>query len=104
MNDKDMAVKDELGETKANPMVAGEASPKKKKRRWQDLTRKQKKRSIVRGVLQFCLMLWSLWDIRHRTADQIKGSKRLWTALAFAQPVGPIAYLLFGRKKKAARY
>jgi hypothetical protein len=44
------------------------------------------------------LAAWALWDIRHRPADKIKGSKRWWTLAALVQPVGPIAYFVFGRK------
>jgi len=54
---------------------------------------------MVQGVIQFALMAWTLWDLAHRPADQIKGKKRLWVMAAFVQPVGPIAYLLFGRKR-----
>lgn len=71
----------------------------RKKRRWQDMSPKQKRRAGIRGVLQLALMIWTLRDIRQRDASQIKGSKRLWTIAAFVQPVGPIAYLIFGRKR-----
>ena len=35
----------------------------------------------------------------HRPADEIKGDRRLWTAVSFVNFVGPIAYFLFGRKR-----
>jgi hypothetical protein len=41
----------------------------------------------------------ALWDLAHRPASQIKGNKRVWAVFAFVQPVGPLAYLLFGRKR-----
>jgi hypothetical protein len=50
------------------------------------------------GVIQFVLLVAALADIRRRPADKIKGSKRFWTAVAFVNFVGPIAYFLFGRK------
>lgn len=71
----------------------------RKSRKWRDLTPRQKRRMGIRGVLQFALMVWALRDIRSRDDNQINGSKRLWTIAAFVQPVGPIAYLIFGRKR-----
>jgi hypothetical protein len=91
MNDTDKGVNlEEAGEDKGGG---------KKKRRWQDMTPKQKRRFGVRGAIQMALMVWTLRDISRRDASQIKGSKRLWTLFAFVQPVGPIAYLIFGRKR-----
>jgi Phospholipase_D-nuclease N-terminal len=73
-------------------------SPRSKKQ-WKDLSSGRKRRIAIQGMIQVALAAWALWDIRHRPADRIKGSKRLWTLAAFVQPVGPVAYFLFGRKK-----
>jgi hypothetical protein len=67
--------------------------------RWRHMTGKRKARMAIRGPLQLALTLWTLRDIRRRSDDQIKGSKRFWTIFAFVQPVGSIAYLLFGRQR-----
>lgn len=67
-------------------------------KQWKDLTKAQKSGIIVLGVVQFTLMGAALWDIRHRPADEIKGSKQMWTAAAFINFFGPIAYFLVGRK------
>jgi hypothetical protein len=69
-----------------------------KRPNWKELSEGQKARIVLQIVAQVALLVWALWDIRHRPDDRIKGSKRIWTLLAFAQPVGPVAYLLFGRK------
>ncbi len=66
---------------------------------WHDLSRRQKTSIVVQGALQLALMSWTLWDVRRRDPEKLNGSKRLWTALAFVQPFGPIAYLPFGRKR-----
>ena len=39
----------------------------------------------------------NLIDIRRRPAADIRGSKRVWTALAFVNFIGPLAYFRFGR-------
>jgi hypothetical protein len=66
---------------------------------WHDLSQRQKTGIVVQGTLQLALMAWTLWDVRRRDPAKLNGSKRLWTALAFVQPLGPIAYFFFGRKR-----
>ncbi|GIK36375.1 MAG: hypothetical protein BroJett011_02080 [Chloroflexota bacterium] len=69
-----------------------------KQKHWQDLTSSQKIVVILLGFLQFVLLIAALRDIRRRPAEQINGSKRLWTLAAFVNFVGPLAYFIFGRK------
>jgi hypothetical protein len=76
-----------------------EGAKRKNSLNWQSMSGKQRGRIIAQGVIQFALLIWTLWDLRHRSADKIKGSKRFWTLFAFVQPIGPISYLLFGRKR-----
>ena len=68
-------------------------------RQWKDLPPARQRRLIITGLVQLTLTSLALWDLAHRPGSQIKGNKRLWTVLAFVQPVGPLAYLLFGRKR-----
>jgi hypothetical protein len=74
----------------------GPLAPKKQ---WKDLSSKRRARIFVQAAIQLALTALALRDLRHRPADQVKGSKRLWALVAFVQPVGPIAYFVFGRKK-----
>jgi hypothetical protein len=69
------------------------------RRKWNDLSTGQKRVTILGGVLQMTLLVAALRDLRRRTPDELNGSKRLWTAAAFVNFVGPISYFLFGRKK-----
>lgn len=99
MEGEDRDSNEEPGETNTGTEhITGKAMGKK--RRWRDMTGKRKARMALRGPLQLALTIWTLRDIRRRSDDQIKGSKRFWTILAFVQPVGFIAYLLFGRQKQ----
>jgi hypothetical protein len=66
---------------------------------WNDLTTGQRRGIVLAGIIQVALLVAALTDIRRRPADAIHGSKLLWTALAFVNFVGPIAYFLFGRKR-----
>jgi hypothetical protein len=66
---------------------------------WNDLTSSQKGALSVAGVVQTMLLVLALVDLRRRPAEQINGSKRLWTMVAFINFVGPISYFLLGRKR-----
>ncbi len=68
-------------------------------KQWQDFTDRQKRGIVVLGALQIALLVAALIDIRRRPAEEINGSKRLWTMVVFINGVGPIAYFLFGRKQ-----
>ena len=70
-----------------------------KKKRWDDLTVTQRIGVVLLGTLQFVLLAAALWDIRRRSADEIAGSKAMWTAAVFVNFIGPIAYFLVGRKR-----
>jgi hypothetical protein len=69
------------------------------RKKWSDFTREQKAASIIAGLVQLVLLALALWDIRHRSPEEIRGDKRLWTAVCFVNYVGPLAYFLFGRKR-----
>ena len=68
---------------------------------WSDLTARQKAPFVLRGIVQFALLAAALADIYCRPAEEIRGSKWLWSAVAFVNfiGIGPIAYFLFGRKR-----
>jgi hypothetical protein len=70
-----------------------------RQKRWSDLTSAQRISIVLLGTFQLLLLFASLWDIRQRSADEINGSKQVWTAAVFVNFIGPIAYFLFGRKR-----
>jgi hypothetical protein len=69
------------------------------KKQWSDLSPQKRMTFSLIGLLQVALLVAALIDIRRRPAEQIKGSKKLWTLVAFINFVGPITYFVFGRKK-----
>lgn len=69
------------------------------RRRWADLGPRQRTLLGTATIVQFALLAAALVDIRRRPDDQIKGSKRVWTALSFINFVGPVSYFVFGRRK-----
>jgi len=54
---------------------------------------------IVQAVINLLLIIWAVRDLRRRSASEINGNKKVWMLAAFAPPVGPIVYFLFGRKR-----
>ncbi|MFN8596797.1 MAG: PLD nuclease N-terminal domain-containing protein [Anaerolineae bacterium] len=54
---------------------------------------------LVRGAINAALVIWTLYDIRQRSDAELNGKRNVWLIAAFAPPIGPIAYLLFGRKR-----
>ncbi len=74
---------------------------KSRKKRWSDMSRGQQVATVLGSVVQVTLLAAALWDIAHRPAAGIKGSKKAWAAASFVNFIGPIAYFAFGRKRAA---
>ena len=56
-------------------------------------------RAAGQGLINLALLIWAVRDLRHRRDDEINGRRKIWRLAVFAPPFGPIAYLLFGRKR-----
>ena len=70
-----------------------------RRNRWSELSGRQRTALVVDGVVQVSLSVATLVDLRRRPSTQIRGSRRLWTAAAFVNFVGPLAYFTFGRRR-----
>ena len=68
------------------------------RRKWSDFSAGQQSAIALGAILEFTLLAAALWDIWHRPAEEIKGSRRLWTLASLVSFVGPISYFVFGRK------
>ncbi|QIK75850.1 PLDc N-terminal domain-containing protein [Nocardioides piscis] len=69
------------------------------KKSWADMTPTQKKLVVVAGVLEVAATAWCANDLRHRPASLVRGPKALWGPALSVQPFGPIAYVVWGRKR-----
>jgi hypothetical protein len=67
------------------------------KRKWSDLSPTQQKVTAIAGVLEVVATTAMLVDLARRPASTVRGSKALWRTLSVVQPVGPLAYFVFGR-------
>lgn len=68
------------------------------KRRWADLSSSQKVALVAVAALQVGLLVAALWDLAHRSADEVRGDRRMWAGLVFINWIGPLAYFTIGRK------
>jgi len=74
-----------------------------KKQKWNDLSPKTRKLIVAGAVFEGILKLMALVDLKRRPANEVKGTKATWAlAVVFANSVGavPIAYLLWGRRRR----
>jgi Phospholipase_D-nuclease N-terminal len=70
------------------------------RRRWSELSGRQKGAIVAAAVAQQALAAATLWDLRRRPSAQVRGSKKLWVAAAFVNFVGPLAYFTVGRRRE----
>ena len=70
------------------------------KKKWSERSPRSRRLITITGVIDLALRVATRVDLRRRPAEQIKGSKRLWTALAFVNIIGPLAYFAFGRRRQ----
>lgn len=58
--------------------------------------------AVAQRIILLALVIWAIRDIQRRRDDELNGDRKIWTLAAFAPPIGPIAYFLFGRKRSAS--
>jgi hypothetical protein len=66
--------------------------------RWNDLTPAQRGVVVAGTAVEVVLTTVALVDLARRPGDQVRGPKLAWLAVCAVQPVGPIAYLVVGRR------
>lgn len=57
--------------------------------------------ALVLAETGLAVLTWR--DLRHRPADQIRGSKRFWRVVSTINPGNSVAYWLIGRKYRRSR-
>ena len=73
------------------------------KKKWSDLSQRQRRLLVVAGLAEACLKFAMLIDIKRRPADQIRGPKWMWRALAVVNLIGPVSYFALGRRPRPQR-
>jgi hypothetical protein len=69
------------------------------KKSWGDMTPTQKKLVVAVAIAEVAVTTWCARDLKARPAHLVRGPKLLWGPALSVQPVGPIAYVLWGRKR-----
>ncbi len=69
------------------------------KKRWRQLSARQRAGVVSAGSVQVGLLAAALADLRRRPAERVNGSKAVWTAVSFINFLGPLAYFAFGRRR-----
>jgi hypothetical protein len=67
-------------------------------KQWADLSPAQKRAVYVGGAVEVVLTGIALRDLARRPSAHVRGPKAVWALACFVQPVGPVAYLLVGRR------
>ncbi len=71
-------------------------------RQWSELSERERSAIVTGGVVEVILTAIAAVDLYRRPQDEIRGPKPLWWPAIFVQPFGPVAYLLFGRRRATA--
>jgi hypothetical protein len=70
-----------------------------RKRRWSELSTGERIALVAAATAEVALTATALLDLAKRPATQVRGPKVMWALGCFVQPVGPVAYLRFGRRR-----
>ncbi|MGZ4590648.1 MAG: PLD nuclease N-terminal domain-containing protein [Actinomycetes bacterium] len=68
-------------------------------KRWNELTKTQQRALVAGSAVEVLLTAIALVDLARRPAGRVRGAKGWWVLAVFVQPVGPIAYLVYGRAR-----
>jgi hypothetical protein len=68
-------------------------------RRWSDLSPREKAGLLTLASIELALTATAVVDLYRRQPDMVRGPRALWWPAIFIQPVGPVAYLAFGRRR-----
>jgi Phospholipase_D-nuclease N-terminal len=72
------------------------------KKKWSELSGPQRAVTVTLSAVEVALTGIALVDLVKRPPGQVRGPKGLWAVGVFIQPVGPIAYLAWGRHAAGA--
>jgi hypothetical protein len=67
------------------------------RRQWRDLSPWQRTMTLVLAPVEVALTVAAAVDLARRPAGKVHGPKELWWLGIVVQPVGPVAYLTWGR-------
>ena len=78
--------------------AAGDSGGRRKKR-WSELSTWQQRAIVLGGIAELVMTTFALRDLARRPRRQVRGWKPMWLLACVVQPVGPILYLVAGRRR-----
>ena len=78
--------------------AVGKVERVKRNPRWEELSAAKRRAIVVASAIELALTAVALVDLARRPKALVRGPKRRWALVCFVQPVGPITYLVFGRR------
>lgn len=73
------------------------------KKRWRDLTDRQRAAILVVASVELSLTATAAVDLWRAPAERVRGDRRLWWPVLLVQPFGPLLYLLLGRRRRGGK-
>jgi hypothetical protein len=70
-----------------------------RRRQWSDLTTTQQALVVAGSAVEITLTTIAVADLARRPRSLVRGPRWAWGLALSLQPVGPIAYLLVGRRR-----
>jgi hypothetical protein len=70
-----------------------------RRRRWAELTPRQRTLTLFAGSVQLALAAMAWADLARRPATEVNGPKPLWAAVIAVNILGPLAYQRWGRRR-----
>lgn len=74
----------------------------RKRRGMRELGPRQRAMMGMAALVQFALLTAAQIDLLRRPSDDVRGSKWGWRAATLVNFIGPLAYFIFGRRKRQA--
>ena len=71
----------------------------RRKKQWSELSPGARAGLVVAAVVELVLTTVAMRDLSRRSRAEVRGPKWLWRLVAVVQPVGPVAYLVLGRRR-----
>jgi hypothetical protein len=71
----------------------------RRKRRWSDLSRRQRTAVLLATSVQLSLAATAWADLARRPPEEVNGRRGLWAVLIAVNFVGPLSYLRWGRRR-----
>jgi hypothetical protein len=72
------------------------------RKKWSEMSGRQQLATVAVSTVELALTAIALVDLVKRPPEQVRGPKGLWALGVFIQPVGPVAYLAWGRHASGA--